>query len=182
MASFDLQSSSPPTTMLKSARCVLSDVSTGRTLTLKRGQSSSIENAWKEAVAKTYAPQSPIPKSNKLWPTPQASASRFIDSAIKSEDARPPKWKFAYKNPLSRETDIRPPVLSSRVKELMAHGETKLALNIVQKAKKGHTNLITWHTLLNELMQKGQRNLAYKTFIDVSVYADSFGVQVLTVE
>ena len=54
-----------------------------------------------------------------------------------------------------------------------------IPLWLIQIVWKGQTNLITWHTLLQKLMEQGKRKVAYRMFVDVS-FRESLFVEFVT--
>ncbi|KAH8118677.1 hypothetical protein DFH11DRAFT_1502547 [Phellopilus nigrolimitatus] len=74
-----------------------------------------------------------------------------------------------YKNevPLSEQRNLRPTVLSARIKKLADEGKLEDAIQVVLDAPKNKLNVIVWNTLLSFLMKAEKRNRAYSIYIEM---------------
>lgn len=149
--------------MLRTARCLLPGVRTSYVQTTSvrnKSRSALIENATTGTTSKSSSLDKPPTSGLKAPFKTRPTSKRPSDQ---------PQVKSKYKNELSRQSHIRPVVLSSRITELLDRGEVPAAIALVEDAKKGSTNVVTWNTLLKGLMDRSRRTTALKMFNNVSV-------------
>ncbi|KAI5120674.1 hypothetical protein M0805_006963 [Coniferiporia weirii] len=97
----------------------------------------------------------------------ESGYSKEFPSSSSSNLDSPRKIQYNFRNSLSKQTNVRPAVLSMRVKELADQGKIEDAITLVEEAPKSKMSAIVWNTLLHALMMMGKRKRAYSVYIEM---------------